>query len=164
MSSAMSAIALIKQKAENLNISHKAQEVAHLLGNEIQKKHGSWWRFDDKRIGIEYDDYGHNLDIVWGGQRVFGTQTGQINRAYLQTEWMNHLANLFYASQQVRNEQDKQIEGQVAKEEGERWKDETDINLGDETKPYNPNAVDKETFEKVVNYVREAVWTKEPKK
>lgn len=162
MSSAASQIAMIKQKAHDLHLAHKAQEVAMFLGNENQKKHGSWWKFDDKKMGIEYDDYGNNIEVCWEGQRVLGTQTGTLNRAVLQTPWMKHLDNLYGASQKIRKEQEKAIKEQEAREEEEMWRDET---LEGNLQTIPPKTIDISGLsdnerQKIVDYVKNTPWTK----
>ncbi len=154
MSSAAEVIKLVKQKAEKLLIAHKARTIARYLGTVKPKKHGSWWLYDDKRIAIEYDDYGNNLSIYYEGAHVLCVHIGELTKAILQETWIKHLDVIYEQADNNR----KTIEEQVnAREKEEKWADHL-------PEAYNPNKIDDSDKKAVEEYCKDAPWTKDKKK
>ena len=142
MSSALSQIELIKQKVNMMGLISKAIRIAELMGEQASKKHGSTYTYDDKKLGIWYDDYGNNLTVSYEGEVKLTTHLGILQQAILQNEWLEHFYNIYTHADMldqelIKNEIQKKIE-----ETKEKWKDEID---------------DQKIVEK---YVQDAPWTK----
>lgn len=70
-----------RQEAENKKIYVKAVEIAKRLGETSQKSHGAYHIYFDDLLHIQWDDFGPNLVISWGGRTVYYCQINDL-RSY----------------------------------------------------------------------------------
>jgi len=70
-----------RQEAENKKINMKAVEIARRFGKMSPKDHGAYHDYEDETLHINWDDFGPNLVICWGGRTVYYRQINDL-RAY----------------------------------------------------------------------------------
>ena len=66
-----------RKEAENKKIYPKAVEIARRLGKTNPKNHGAYHDYDDETLHISWDDYGPNLEILWGNRTVYYYQINE---------------------------------------------------------------------------------------
>lgn len=149
MSSATSAIELIRQRAKDLLISSKAHIIVQNMGTFRESKHGTIFNYRDELIHIVYDDYGQNISIDYKDSKMFVMQTGQIIKAVLMEEWLNYF-NVLYEKAENLNRRKEKSDGE-------------EIQFRDYLpKEYNSNNITEEDKKKVEEFCKGTPWNKIP--
>lgn len=165
MSSTASMIALTRQKALDMALDHKAITIAQELGTTKEKKHGAYHVYDDKHLGIRWDDYGNNLEVHYEGEVKLSTQLGELNKAILQSEWIGHLFRVWTEAE--KKQVLKEIERKRKEEERKQADYQDDLPedfieriSNTQTIPPKVMELTPEARKEVEKYVKDAPWTK----
>lgn len=158
----------IKEKALSMGLDSSSRTVAVVMGKKQPKKHGTMHVFENDKIKIEYDDYGDNLSVNWKLGVNFGekliTHTGDLIKAIIGYNWTHELTVLYTQAQGILEQKEQEKQTEESGELSKFWQDTTRKSKDTKTqKSHRPNDLTQAEFDRVVNYVRDAVWTKEDK-
>ncbi len=149
----------IIQKAQDLNLDGMAREVALILGKQDTDEYGNNYVFENNYIKIKFDEPANNLWLFYENEVVLIRRVGELTKAILRKQWIDSLQQAYEVAKKIQ-ESDKNTEETLKQKEiNDNWQDHTG-EITQEPKKENPHNVDQETFEKVINYCRDTIWTK----